>query len=64
MILTLNGIDYTVNNPKYGTQVVLTPAIIRNRILPRGYSLWDNGITNDNRVSTFEFSLSAEHAEA
>lgn len=63
MILTLNGINYTVNNPKYGYSVTVESAIIRQQKTPRGYACWDNGLANDNRISQFEFSLSATDAD-
>jgi len=60
---TAGGTVYSFPTPEWGYVSRLELALMHQRILPRGYSIWDNGSTKDYRTCRCQFVLSAANAE-
>jgi len=57
------GVDnYRLPAPEWGYTTDLSVALIHSPVLPRGYSVWDNGSSNDFRVCTCTFVLDSTDA--
>lgn len=57
MILSVDDVDYTINNPKYGYKVIINTALLLSELSPKSYAVWDNGVSNVSRVLKVDWLL-------
>jgi len=60
---TVNAQDFVINTPEFGYSANINLAMIHQAQLPRGYSIWDNGVTNDYRTCKADFLLNASNTD-
>ena len=63
IIFNSNGVNYSLKTPKYNYITNINLSLIHVRLMPRGWSIWDNGAENDNRSCEAEFLLNATDTE-
>ena len=49
--------NYDVSLPIWGYKTTIKPALIHTPILPRGYAIWDNGVSFDQRICECTFLM-------
>ncbi len=59
MIISVDDVNFTVDNPKYDYEVNIMPALIHTAMEPKNYGVWDNGSGNDIRTLGATWLMSA-----
>ena len=54
---TPGPVNFDVDMPLYGYKTIIKPALIHTPILPRGYAIWDNGSSYDQRICECSFLM-------